>query len=203
MKRDSRPPGVHVGDAACKIHLLLGFLLQSAVVQLSHSFVIDAEFQPKEPQKHSHCLDFYCTKRNIIWLWVWKGIKTLFTQQGPGLQTGDATSHHCTLCPSSMCNCHFSPLQIHQPGTAGSLGEWRDPVERSKGFLCSSHVNSTSPLDLQRVGTLRLLLSTVPSLLLLLLNPRETLSGSSPRANSESAGRGERSVAERTACTKW
>lgn len=65
--RASRPPDIKVGDAACKFPLLLGFLLQPAVVRLGHSCIINAQFQPMKPQTYSPCLDFYSTKRNIFW----------------------------------------------------------------------------------------------------------------------------------------
>lgn len=62
-----------------------------------------------------------------------RGSKALLTQQGPELQTGDATCRHCTLCLSSRCNYYSSPPQIRQPGTAESLGRRGDPagIERS------------------------------------------------------------------------
>lgn len=60
--RASRPPDIKVGDAACKFPLLLGFLLQPAVVRLGHYCIINAQFQPMKPQTYSPGLDFYSTK---------------------------------------------------------------------------------------------------------------------------------------------
>lgn len=74
---------------------------------------------------------FYCTKRKIFWM-------TLLTQQGPLLQTRDATFHHCTLCLSSRCNYYFSPPQIHQAGTAGSLGRRRSPAGNQRSRRSTS-----------------------------------------------------------------